>query len=407
MWANQCYTNGACQISSEQLFEYVYIKVANGWPVEIPVEEISQIRSLDDPWNITLDRLWQRKHNYLPNNRPSYWDACESNAYFTPYTNQSPINTIYFQLPNGQEVKIVSNARSVAFTSGEESAVHLMNSADSWVDVMMEDRVASGDPLVWGPWQFENEWRTYGKSGVDPYEGCAWHIKDNYPEWPPQDTETHEYRIFLCKHYTSNDCGEAYQHNADDVDDIYRTSDVGLAEKADTPVKGLWSGLQYVGGPELNEPACDVIQMGFTKSRVERFNGYHRMWIGFGGGDPGWGGSAAESLTYWDAWASADYTYVVDIMADRTLVEVDWGTGISWPTHDDEDVLYDSELDIQKTGFMFLPTSPFDIMGPVGTEEIFRITDEHKENFKQYGFTDNYINWSYATPLVKKPSVIL
>ncbi len=363
--------------------------------------------NLDDPWNVTLERTWYRKHtDNAPYNNPSYWDFCKSDRYFTPYYGQTPIGQLHFQLPSSQEVRIFSNVACVAFTSGAESVVHRMNSADSWVDVKLEDRTGSGDPVVWNPWQFEKEWRVYGKSGVDIWDAPA-HYQDDYSSWPPQDTSTHEYRTIVCEHYTSNDCGEAYQQNANDVDDIYRTSDVSLIEKAVTPVKGLWSGLAFnTDDHSQNEPACDVIAMEFTKLRIQRIDEYYRIWVGFGSGDPGWTGRTAESITYWDAWASADYSYVVDILSDGTLVEVDWGKNITWPTFVDETVIYDSELEIQQSGFLVLPVSPFDLMGPAGITEIFKITDEYKEDFKAYGFTDPYINWSYAAPLVKKPVVV-
>lgn len=355
--------------------------------------------------------MWQRSDNQNQFNRRDYWDNdCESKAYFTPFVGQSPINNVYFQLPNGQEVRIFSNRQAVAFTSAQETVVHLMNLSNSWIDVMLEDRyLITPDPPAdpyWTNWEFENEWRSYGDPTPDIWDGAPWHLKDNYSNWPPQDTETHQYRTILCDHSKSQGCN-AYTQNADDVDDIYRTSNTGLLETALIPIKGLWSGLIYADvSASYNEPACDVISMSLRKLRIENQETHHRMWVSFGGEHDFPSSPIIDAIDYYNAWDTAEYSYVVDILLDRTLQEVDWGKNITWPTFDDETVVFDTELNIQKPGFLFLPESPFDIMGPAGINEIFRITDEHKENFKQYGFTDSYINWSYAQPLVKKPLVI-
>ena len=88
-------------------------------------------------------------------------------------------------------------------------------------------------------------------------------------------------------------------------------------------------------------------------------------------------------------------------MADRTVVEVDYGTSITWPAAP-TDAIFDSKLAIN-LGIVFNAVSPFDVMGDEGTNEIFRIIDEEKQSFRDKGFSDAYIEWETSEPLVKKP----
>jgi hypothetical protein len=227
-------------------------------------------------------------------------------------------------------------------------------------------------------------------------------MQNQYSTWPPQDTDTREYRTFLCDHETTNSPGLVNYHNINNVNDVYSTNSANEDETASYPFKDVWSGFAYEED-ELNETVMDMVGPRLRKFRIEQRSNYHRFWLGFGDGDPDVSGGLADIVG--DNWDSRAYTFVFDLKADRTLEEISYGTGISWPTFDNDDVLYDSTLRTNK-GVQFNPISPFDVMGEEGTTEIFRIIDDERQSFRNRGFSDQYINWESVEALVKKPPVI-
>jgi hypothetical protein len=357
---------------------------------------------MEDSWNTVLHRLWDRKHTWVPP-REDYWDECDS-TFVTPFHRLAELNAIYFQLPNGQEVRLLGTSIAIIATSGEESIYQYVNVTDSWIDVKLERRVYHTGS--WHPWFYLDSWRTFGTDDADIWDAPPF-IQDRYSSWPPQDTDTVQHRTILCDHITGHAAGSVEYDNANNINDVYRTDNDGLDETDTIAFKGTWSNRIYRFDPWTpweNETVVDVVGTAFRKMRVEKRSDYYRIWIGFGDGDPGFTGDLVDAID--GDWDSRPYTLVFDILADRTLRKEDYGTNISWPTFDSDSVLYDSVLNVQKPGFLFLPDNPFNIMGPVGEAEIFRIIDEAKDHFRNRGYTDPYIEWAYAQPLVKKPPVI-
>jgi hypothetical protein len=324
----------------------------------------------------------------------------------TPFHRLAELSAIWFQLPNGQEVRLLGTSIAIIATSGEESIYEYINVSDSWIDVKLERRVKY--PWGWQPWFFLDEWRTFGTDDADIWDAPPF-IQAHYPfGWPPQDTDSVQHRTILCDHITGHAAGSVGYENANNINDVYRTNNSGLQETDTVAMKGTWSNRVYRFEPwEIweNEAVVDVVASTFLKMRVEKRSNYHRIWIGFGDGDQGYTGPLADAVG--NDWDSRPYTFVFDILADRTLRKEDFGTNISWPTFDSDSVLYDSVLDVQKPGFLFLPDLFFDTMGPAGTAEMFRIIDEAKDHFRNRGYTDPYIEWKYAQPLVKKPPVVV
>jgi len=284
-------------------------------------------------------------------------------------------------------------------TSGLETKVIYKNISDSWIDVSL-----------WHIGNFQRDWRVYGQS-PDPWDAPQW-IQDSYSEWPPED-EINPWTIQVCEHLTSTPCGEVDYENATSDEDIQRTSaDIPL-ETCEFAVQGPWSGLIYEQGYEKNEPVCDVVNLEIHKIRIERVEiGFDesvwRFWVGYGNGKPSFSGTIVDLFDYWNAWDTAEHTIKFDVEDDGTITILEEGTGVTWPTTGLEDptVYYDTELDIQKSGVILLPASPYEIFSPLGVIEFQTILDAQIKVFTDQGWDEDNISFSYIMPLVRKLRII-
>jgi len=351
---------------------------------------------------------WQRSHNDNNSNQKEYWDDCESPSYLRLSQNVQVLDQIHFKLPDGQEIRIVSSATSMFATSKLQTELFYMNITDSWIDSSLWSRVRDTSLDPWGDWVYQNsDWRVYGSS-PDPWDAPD-HLRQS--PWPPQDTQLRQWTLKTCNHVTGEPDGSVDYDNATSDEDVYRTSaDIPL-ETASFAVQGTWQGLFWEGSPSRSEIAHDMINPEILKMRIEQLQdgfgeSFWRFWVGYGDGQPrGVSGVIVDLVTYWDRWASAEYTMEFDLFEDGTITLIYNGTGVSWPVTGEEDptVYYDSELGFQRPGVIVLPSTPYGVLSPTGLIEFQTIIANATQEFLDEGWLEDNIGLNYVMSLVRKP----
>ena len=390
VWSRQCHSTGVCEVTSENYYKILYLKVVNGFPYNMQVDSIEPNHNLDTLFNTALMRAWVRDDYDTPPHI-SFWDNCRSDTYFAPVTYANSYNQYHFKLQNGQEVSLRNLLHCVMITSGIESKVIYHNISDSWVDVA----------LYFDDEYIGHAWRVHGNN-PDPWDAPSW-ISNQFNEWPL----TGSYNLRICYHLSSNSYGSIQDENINTVDDIYRTTVPN--EIHPLPVKGIWAGFVYDIN-EYNEYVYDNVCCQFKKIRIEKYIDYHRFYVSYGDGAPeGLTGSGGilHTITQQNKWESQGFGITFDLMPDSTIYIIEQGGSYNFPVEWNEYIVYDTELEINKlSSRAIIPTNIFSLLTAAGLTELERIYNEVIADWLTQGWTLNDIGIRQQTSLVTKPRSI-